>query len=118
MAWNQPGNNQGAKPRRPVGGLDAPAILVLLVETRRLLRARAAHIHQTDACVCGGVGEWLKAVHAAGFAYIDDRNFFCIQNNCPLIVKNMLTHRDQGHVTNTFATWLSPMFAPIFKDGS
>jgi L-alanine-DL-glutamate epimerase-like enolase superfamily enzyme len=30
-----------------------------------LLRARAAHIHQTDACVCGGVGEWLKAAHAA-----------------------------------------------------
>ena len=32
----------------------------------QLLRARAAHIHQTDACVCGGVGEWLKAAHAAG----------------------------------------------------
>ena len=31
----------------------------------QLLRARAAHIHQTDACVCGGVGEWLKAAHAA-----------------------------------------------------
>jgi L-alanine-DL-glutamate epimerase-like enolase superfamily enzyme len=30
-----------------------------------LLRARAAHIHQTDACVCGGVSEWLKAAHAA-----------------------------------------------------
>jgi L-alanine-DL-glutamate epimerase-like enolase superfamily enzyme len=30
-----------------------------------LLRARAAHIHQTDACVCGGVGEWMKAAHAA-----------------------------------------------------
>ena len=30
-----------------------------------LLRARAAHIHQTDACVCGGVGEWLKAANAA-----------------------------------------------------
>jgi len=31
----------------------------------QLLRARAAHVHQTDACVCGGVGEWLKAAHAA-----------------------------------------------------
>lgn len=30
-----------------------------------LLRARAAHIHQTDAAVCGGVTEWLKAAHAA-----------------------------------------------------
>ena len=30
-----------------------------------LLRARAAHIHQTDACVCGGVTEWVKAAHAA-----------------------------------------------------
>jgi L-alanine-DL-glutamate epimerase-like enolase superfamily enzyme len=30
-----------------------------------LLRARAAHIHQTDACVCGGVGQWLKAANAA-----------------------------------------------------
>ena len=32
----------------------------------QLLRVRAAHIHQTDACVCGGVSEWLKAAHAAG----------------------------------------------------
>ena len=31
----------------------------------QLLRARAAQIHQTDACVCGGVTEWLKAAHAA-----------------------------------------------------
>ncbi|MFL6025067.1 MAG: acyltransferase family protein [Marmoricola sp.] len=54
---------------------------------------------------------------AAGFGYIDSRRFFCIANRCPLVVKNMLTHRDQGHVTNTYATWLSPMFAPIFKDG-
>lgn len=54
---------------------------------------------------------------AAGFAYVDTRNFFCIEDRCPLIVKNMLTHRDQGHVTNTYATWLAPMFAPIFKDG-
>ncbi len=30
-----------------------------------LLRARAAQIHQTDACVCGGVSEWMKAAHAA-----------------------------------------------------
>jgi L-alanine-DL-glutamate epimerase-like enolase superfamily enzyme len=30
-----------------------------------LLRARAAHILQPDAAVCGGVGEWLKAAHAA-----------------------------------------------------
>jgi hypothetical protein len=54
---------------------------------------------------------------AAGLGYIDTRRFFCIQDDCPLIVKNMLTHRDQGHVTNTYATWLAPMFAPIFKDG-
>jgi L-alanine-DL-glutamate epimerase-like enolase superfamily enzyme len=31
----------------------------------QLLRARAAHIHQTDAAVCGGVTEWVKAAHAA-----------------------------------------------------
>jgi L-alanine-DL-glutamate epimerase-like enolase superfamily enzyme len=31
----------------------------------QLLRARAAHIHQTDAAVCGGVTEWMKAAHAA-----------------------------------------------------
>ncbi|MCW2854675.1 MAG: putative acyltransferase [Marmoricola sp.] len=58
-----------------------------------------------------------KKTVGAGFAYIDTRKFFCINNECPLIVKNMLTHRDQGHVTDTYATWLAPMFAPIFKDG-
>jgi L-alanine-DL-glutamate epimerase-like enolase superfamily enzyme len=31
-----------------------------------LLRQRAAHILQTDACVVGGVSEWLKVAHAAG----------------------------------------------------
>jgi peptidoglycan/LPS O-acetylase OafA/YrhL len=59
-----------------------------------------------------------QTIRAAGFGYVDDRNFFCIQESCPIIVKNMLTHRDQGHVTNTYATWLSPMFAPIFKNGA
>jgi peptidoglycan/LPS O-acetylase OafA/YrhL len=55
---------------------------------------------------------------AAGFAYIDTRSYFCIEERCPLIVKNMLTHRDQGHVTSTYAGWLAPMFAPIFRNGA
>ena len=58
-----------------------------------------------------------KRTVAAGFSYINTRDFFCIADECPLIVKNMLTHRDQGHVTNTYAAWLSPMFTPIFEDG-
>ncbi|HVH93958.1 MAG TPA: acyltransferase family protein [Nocardioidaceae bacterium] len=54
----------------------------------------------------------------AGVGYINTRDFFCNQQVCPPIVDNMLTHRDQGHVTNTYAKWLAPMFAPIFKDAS
>jgi peptidoglycan/LPS O-acetylase OafA/YrhL len=58
-----------------------------------------------------------QAMGRAGFGYVDTRRFFCIEDDCPLIVKNMLTHRDQGHVTATYAAWLAPMFSQIFKDG-
>ncbi|KYH44841.1 acyltransferase family protein [Branchiibius sp. NY16-3462-2] len=54
----------------------------------------------------------------AGVGYVDTHTFFCNQYVCPAVVDNMLTHRDQGHVTRTYADWLAPMLTPIFEKGS
>lgn len=52
-----------------------------------------------------------------GIGYVDTRAFFCNRYVCPAVVDNMLTHRDQGHATRTYANWLAPMLAPIFEEG-
>jgi hypothetical protein len=33
-------------------------------------------------------------------------------------VNNMLVHRDEGHITNTYAMWLKAMLTPIFTGAS
>lgn len=53
-------------------------------------------------------------VHA-GFGFVDPLDFFCT-TWCPAVVANMVVRRDTGHITNTYATWLSPMLLPLFKD--
>lgn len=57
-----------------------------------------------------------KSITAAGFAFMDPLDFFCTAQECPPIVGNMPVRRDSGHVTDTYATWLAPMLAPIFED--
>ncbi len=54
----------------------------------------------------------------ANIGYVDTIDFFCGVAMCPAVVDNMLVHRDEGHITNTYAMWLKPMLAPIFTGAS
>jgi peptidoglycan/LPS O-acetylase OafA/YrhL len=56
-----------------------------------------------------------SAVETAGFQFVDTLPFFCT-DTCPPVVGNMTVRRDAGHITNTYAAWLSPMLAPIFEE--
>ena len=58
------------------------------------------------------------AITTDRIGYVDTHAFFCNRYVCPAVVENMLTHRDQGHATRTYANWLAPMLAPIFEKGS
>ena len=55
------------------------------------------------------------AVLGAGFGYLATTDWFCNSSVCPPVVKNIVVHRDQGHVTNTYATYLAPMMANVFS---
>jgi hypothetical protein len=56
-----------------------------------------------------------RAIAKTDFEYLPTTDFFCTAAWCPPVVQNMVVHRDPGHITDTYARWLSPMFAPIFK---
>jgi hypothetical protein len=56
-----------------------------------------------------------SAVETAGFQFVDTLPFFCT-DTCPSVVGNMTVRRDAGHITNTYAAWLTPMLAPIFEE--
>lgn len=59
-----------------------------------------------------------KLARQEGYGYVDTLNFFCNYAYCPAVVGNMVVHRDEGHVTNTYARWLAPMFRSIFEGRS
>jgi hypothetical protein len=56
-----------------------------------------------------------SAVDTAGYQFVDTLPFFCT-DTCPAVVGNMTVRRDAGHVTNTYAAWLAPMFAPLLEE--
>ncbi len=76
--------------------------------------------HLTDATACtmpkqypyfnpSGVGQEEAAAAAAGAGYIDTQPWFCAGNTCAVIVNNILVYRDDNHITDTYASWLTPV---------
>jgi len=76
--------------------------------------------HLTDATACtmpkqypyfnpSGVGQEEAAAAAAGAGYIDTQPWFCAGNTCAVIVNNILVYRDNNHITDTYASWLTPV---------
>ncbi|MCW2622496.1 MAG: hypothetical protein JWL64_2098, partial [Frankiales bacterium] len=87
----------------------------------------AAHLDDAASCAYSrSTGIWsidrYRALAAtlsnAGVGYVDTMGFFCAESYCPALVNNMLVHRDEGHITNTYAMWLRPMLNPIFQGAS
>jgi peptidoglycan/LPS O-acetylase OafA/YrhL len=56
-----------------------------------------------------------RDVTQAKIGYLAVMNFFCGPFYCPAVVGNMVVHRDWGHITDTYARWLTPMLAPVFE---
>ena len=60
----------------------------------------------------------VATLKGAGVGYIDTIGFFCSESYCPAVVNDLLVHRDEGHITNSYAVWLRPMLDPIFQEAS
>ena len=50
----------------------------------------------------------------AGVAYIDPTGWFCYQAQCPLVVGQLITYRDETHVSATYAAALTNVFRAAF----
>jgi peptidoglycan/LPS O-acetylase OafA/YrhL len=76
--------------------------------------------HLTDAVACtmpkqypyynpSGVGQEEAVAAAAGAGYINTQPWFCFDLTCADIVNNLLVYRDDNHITDTYASWLTPV---------
>jgi hypothetical protein len=50
---------------------------------------------------------------AASFQVVDPAPWICTSTRCPAIVGNLLTYRDDTHITATFSQWLWPYVEPL-----
>jgi peptidoglycan/LPS O-acetylase OafA/YrhL len=78
----------------------------------------SAHLTNATACTMpkqypyfnsSGVGQEQAAAASAGAGYIDTQPWFCSGNFCAVIVDNLLVYRDDNHLTDTYASWLTPV---------
>jgi SGNH domain (fused to AT3 domains) len=56
-----------------------------------------------------GVGQEEAVAASAGAGYINTQPWFCYDLICAVIVNNLLVYRDDNHVTDTCASWLTPV---------
>ena len=49
-----------------------------------------------------------------GAGFIDPTGWFCYDGGCPLVVSNIITYRDDSHVSQTYALALSAAFRSAF----
>jgi peptidoglycan/LPS O-acetylase OafA/YrhL len=57
--------------------------------------------------------EMAPAIQRAGFAVVDPLSWLCTSSTCPAVVGNYLVYRNTTHMSASFATWLTPMVAPL-----
>jgi hypothetical protein len=85
--------------------------------------------HLSDATVCtmpkqypyfnpSGVGQEEAAAAAAGAGYIDTQPWFCAGTTCAVIVDNLLVYRDDNHITDTYASWLTPVIGADLEEAT
>jgi len=86
---------------------DPPA--VQLSPLKCLMRARTL-----GRCAAYGADLSLKAIEAVraaagdvGATYISTTDWFCLLNYCPTVLGELLPYRDQNHVSDTYARYLT-----------
>ncbi|HEY0561294.1 MAG TPA: acyltransferase family protein [Frankiaceae bacterium] len=77
----------------------------------------SAHLSDVPACTrptaqevdAAGAAAERAATQAAGGTYVDVVPWVCAPDRCPAVVGNMLVYRDDNHLTQTYAQWLTPV---------
>jgi hypothetical protein len=80
----------------------------------------SAHlISATDCSVPIGVGLNASGISAEsqvvsqnGGTYLDTRPWFCTKTTCGVMVDNLLVYRDDNHITQSYASFLTPAVKP------
>jgi peptidoglycan/LPS O-acetylase OafA/YrhL len=95
----------------PYAGRDVPGCL-------------SAHVNDVDRCAIpratafsdhlGGIEK--AAAKATGAGLIDLTRKVCIEDPCPVVVNNIITFRDHGHLTATFSRSLAPALGWAIRD--
>ena len=49
------------------------------------------------------------------FGFIQTRDWFCFESQCPMVIDNTIVYRDTGHLTKAFALKLTGPFRAAFK---
>ncbi len=81
----------------------------------------AAHLH--DALVCttpraaavnaAGMARERAAVLRAGGSYVDVSRWICTPLTCAVVVGNLLTYRDDNHLSTAYTRWLAPVLGMV-----
>ena len=97
---------------------DPPA--VQLSPVKCLLRARTL-----DRCAAPGSDLSLRATEAvrgaaadSGAAYVSTAEWFCLDGYCPTVLGELLSYRDQNHVSDTYARYLTEVLGAELALGS
>ncbi len=78
----------------------------------------SAHMSNAAACATGRAiamvnvnkADLEAAANAVGAHFANTLDWFCTQDSCPVIVKNVLLYRDAAHITPEANTWISRVF--------
>ena len=64
---------------------------------------------QSNVYVPAGADAEQQVVRDAGGAYVNVEPWMCTTTTCAVMVGNILVYRDDNHLTDTFARWLTPL---------
>jgi peptidoglycan/LPS O-acetylase OafA/YrhL len=85
----------------------------------------SAHLTNAVACTMpkqypyynpSGVGQEETVAAAAGAGYVNTQPWFCFDATCTVIVNNILVYRDDNHITDTYASWLTPVIGADLEE--
>lgn len=79
------------------------------------------HLRNVPACApplssavdAAGAQAERSATVSAGGSYVDVAPWLCTSSTCAAVVGNLLVFRDDNHLTNTYATWLTPVVSAV-----
>jgi hypothetical protein len=57
------------------------------------------------------------AANDSGATYISTAEWFCLDNYCPTVLGELLSYRDQNHVSDTYARYLTEVLGQHLRLG-